>query len=80
MPAQLPTNDLRKTKAAFIQAVLARLDSEAEKDTNAPLLTKQEKYAKGLSEWMNSSVRGVLNMSKKRGFAAVVADKSQPNL
>ena len=65
----LPTNDLRRTKAAFIKEVLRRM--EAEPDSSAPLLSRKEKHEHGTKMWMASRVRSVLIMSKGPGFACV---------
>ena len=71
LPLNIPTNDLRKTKGLFIQHVLAKMeDSPNESDQ---LLTKKEKYLKGVSMWMESHLRAALTMSKQPGFGLVTA-------
>lgn len=69
MPLTLPTNDLRKSKAVFIQHAIAKIDEQD--DESGPVLSKSDKYNQGLRMWMELSVRAVLTMSKKPGFALV---------
>ena len=71
MPSYIPTNDLRKTKGAFIKHAVARM--EATSDDASPLLTKREKYDAACKLWMDSAVRAVLTMSKQPGFALITA-------
>lgn len=63
----LPTNDLRKTKGAFVRHFMEKMSDEAE----GRVLTKNEKYTAALKGWMDSSLRAVLHMSKTPGFAIV---------
>lgn len=67
MPA-LPTNDLRKTKAAFIEEAVKVMNAS---NDGSELLSSRDKYLTGMSMWMNSATRAVLMAGKKPGFAAV---------
>jgi len=67
LPMDLPTNDLRKTKGAFVRRFMEKMSDEAE----GRVLTKNEKYTAALKGWMDSSLRAVLHMSKTPGFAIV---------
>lgn len=71
MPSYLPTNDLRKTKGAFIKHAVAKMDANS--DDASPLLSKREKYDAACKLWMDSAVRAVLTMSKQPGFALITA-------
>ena len=64
----LPTNDLRKTKAAFIQQVVEVMNAS---NDGSELKSSREKYLLGSSMWMNSATRAAMMAGKKPGFAAV---------
>ena len=71
------TNDLRTTKATFVNAFVEKLTEKETKllaeDPNAGMLTKSEKYKKGVTAWMNSALRGALMSGKNQGYASVPA-------
>ena len=75
MPPDLPTNDLRKTKGAFVQHVIKGLE-EAEANGDAVLRGKKEKYHIALRQWMDSETRAAVIMSRQRGFAITTPAKS----
>ena len=71
MPSYIPTNDLRRTKGAFIMHAVAKMD--ANNDDACPVLSKRQKYDAACKVWMDSAVRAVLTMSKRPGFALITA-------
>ena len=74
---QPQTNDLRTTKATFVNAFVAALTEKETKliaeDPSVAMLTKAEKYKKGVHAWMNSALRGALMSGKNQGYASVPA-------
>lgn len=70
------TNDLRKTKAAFVNAYVDLCNQQENQQasdggSNHVMLTKGEKYKKGLEKWMSSALRATLNNGKNKDFALV---------
>ena len=72
------TNDMRTTKAAFINEYI-RVLTEKENSTvsegsgagPAKMLTGAEKYKKGVEAWMRSTIRATLCSGKDTGFSAI---------
>ena len=67
MPA-LPTNDLRKTKAAYVQETLKTMNEATD---GSELLSSGDKYKKALEMWMESATRAALMSGKSPKFALV---------
>eukprot|EP00435_Cladocopium_sp_Y103_P068767 s95_g32.t1 len=73
----LTSNDLRTTKAAWVNKYIAILTDKENAAVAAgqagELLTNSEKYKKAVAAWMTSYLRGVLNSGKDKGFASIPA-------
>ena len=67
MPA-LPTNDLRKTKGAYVQEALKTLNEATD---GTEMLSSREKYRKAVEMWMESATRAALMSGKSPKFALV---------
>lgn len=68
---ELPTNDLRKTKAAFVEQAVAAMNQSTD---GSEMLSKGAKYKLAVSKWMESATRAVLMSGKAPGFALIATD------
>ena len=68
MPMTLPTNDLRKTKAAFVKEIVEAMNQATD---GSEMLSSGDKYKKALKIWMGSATRSVLSAGKSKSFALV---------
>ena len=61
----LPTNDLRKTKGAYVQEAVKKMNEATD---GTELLSSGQKYKKAMEMWMESATRAALMSGKSPKF------------